>query len=229
MARNGVGGNGQLPLQRASVGGADVETCRGPRNYKIFICHRYGDNHLYALLRHTLNSAKSFAWTNLSIQTDRPLRLRTEKGLKASLTFKVKNADLMLVFAHSSAPGSSMRSSRPCASACPSSPCSTPTAWRSPGPGSRTEKIAANATREVRLDDAARIVAAVRRYSRAQGMPITERVSISRLVSREPEPGVAEPRDIARRLGAQRDLRSEPQNFLSKLGALFFGRPAATR
>src|SRR5262249_27766808 len=78
------------------------ETRRGPRNYKIFICHRYGDTPLYASLRHTLNSAHSFAWTNLSVQTDRPLRLRTDNGLKTSLTHKVKTADLMLVFAHSS-------------------------------------------------------------------------------------------------------------------------------
>ena len=205
------------------------ETRRGPRNYKIFICHRYGDNHLYASLRHTLNSAKSFAWTNLSIQTDRPLRLRTEKGLKASLTFKVKNADLMLVFAHSSGRWIEHEVEQAVRFGVPIVSVLDPDRLAQPRTRSRTEKIAANATSEVRLDDAARIIAAVRRYARAQGVPITERVSISRLVSREAEPGVAEPRDIARRLGAQRDLRSEPQNFLSKLGALFFGRPAATR
>src|SRR5690242_8223817 len=81
-----------------------LEGRQGPRNYKIFICHRYGDHQIYAALRHALDAAAHFSWTNLSIQPDRPLRLRTENGLKASLTHKVKNADIVLVLSHSAGP-----------------------------------------------------------------------------------------------------------------------------
>lgn len=201
-----------------------TELCRDPRNYKIFICHCYGDDPLYAALRHSLNTAKSFAWTNLSVQTDRPLRLRTENGLRASLTSKVKNADLMLVFAHSAGQWIEHEIDAAVRFGVPIVSVLDPARLGQAAQRSRTEKIAANAVGEVRLDDAARIVAAVRRYARPQGVPATERVSISRLVSREADPSLARPQDIARRLERGRERQGDTRGLLARLGQLFFWR-----
>ncbi len=94
----------------------------------------------------------------------------------------------MLVFAHSSGRWIEHEVEQAVRFGVPIVAVLDPDRLAQPRTRSRTEKIAANATSEVRLDDTARIIAAVRRYSRAQGMPIIERVSISRLVSRETEP-----------------------------------------
>ena len=77
------------------------EIPKGPRKYQIFICHRYRtDDETYGALRILLNRAKNFSWKNLSIQTDKTIEFKTERGLKVSISNKVRQADLMLVFAH---------------------------------------------------------------------------------------------------------------------------------
>jgi len=43
---------------------------RGPRKFRIFICHRYRDHDLYDRLRRTLRSVRNFKYQNLSVQDD---------------------------------------------------------------------------------------------------------------------------------------------------------------
>lgn len=207
-----------------------VEYRQGPRNYRIFICHRYGDHHIYTALRHALDAAPHFSWTNLSIQPDRPLRLKTETGLKASLMHKVKNADVMLVLSHSAGRWIDHEIDAAVAFGIPIISVLDPKRLGQRDQRIRTEKIAAEAVTEVRLDQTARIVAAICRYARAHGLPVSERRSISPLA--EPDRGhsliereqpITRPQHIAQRLGAQRDGFA----LLARLGALLFGRGAA--
>jgi hypothetical protein len=192
---------------------------RSPRNYKIFICHRYGDHHIYAALRHALNAAPHFSWTNLSIQPDRPLRLRSENGLKTSLTTKVKNADVMLVLSHSAGSWIDHEIDAAVRFGIPIISVLDPGRLGQRDRPIRTETIAADAITEVRLDQTERIIAAVRRYARAQGLPVAERRSISLLAQDRDHP-ITRPQHIAQRLGAQRDGFA----LLARLSALLFGR-----
>ena len=193
---------------------------RSPRNYKIFICHRYGDHHIYAALRHALNAAPHFSWTNLSIQPDRPLRLRSENGLKTSLTTKVKNADVMLVLSHSAGRWIDHEIDAAVRFGIPIISVLDPSRLGQRDRPIRTETIAADALTEVRLDQTERIIAAVRRYARAQGLPVSERTSISPLARPDRDQPITRPQHIAQRLGAQRDGFA----LLARLSALLFGR-----
>jgi hypothetical protein len=200
-----------------------LEARQVPRNYKIFICHRYGDHQIYAALRHALDAAAHFSWTNLSIQPDRPLRLRTENGLKASLTHKVKNADIVLVLSHSAGPWIDHEIDTAVGFGIPIISVLDPKRLGQREQRIRTENIAAEALAEVRLDQPAQVVAAVRRYARAKGLPVAERRSISLLAKSDTELPITRPQHIAQRLGDQRDGSA----LLSRLGALLFWRGAA--
>ena len=198
-----------------------LEHRQSPRNYKIFICHRYGDHQIYAALRQALNAAPHFSWTNLSIQPDRPLRLRTENGLKASLTHHVMHADVVLVLSHSNGRWIDHQMDTAVGYGIPIISVLDPKRLGQRDRPIRTEAIAADAITEVRLDQTERIIAAVRRYARAQGLPVAERRSISLLAPDRDRP-ITRPQHIAQRLGAQRDGFA----LLARLGALLFGRGA---
>jgi hypothetical protein len=72
----------------------------GARVYRVFVCHRYKDDEQFGQLRTALNKVKYFRWEHVGVPAEKRLTF-SDKGLKASIASKIKNADIMLVLAHS--------------------------------------------------------------------------------------------------------------------------------
>jgi hypothetical protein len=196
----------------------------GPRTYKIFVSHRFGDDDIYGQLRRLLNQARNFSWKNLSIPIDNRLIIGTDRGLKISITRKIKRADVLLVFAHSA--GRWIEHELDAAQAYGIPVISVLDPARADGPKRRVVKfrrITDAAQAEVSLNDPALVVEAIRKYARPQA---AERASGDLLFSggapfkpAGPQAEPATPEDIAKRMRA----RSPKLGLIGRLGVILFG------
>jgi hypothetical protein len=201
----------------------------GPRKYKIFVCHRYGDDRIYGDLRHLLNKAKNFRWKNLSIQTDHSLEIRTERGLKTSISRKVKKADILLVFAHSSGKWIDHELDAAQFYGVPVISVLDPVRVEDPSRRVvRSQRVVLAAKAEVSLNEPALIIRAIRKHSRTQNAkrsagdlsPADQAVQPTSLAREEENVELAKPADIARRLSAH----PRERGFIGRLGMFLFGQ-----
>lgn len=187
----------------------------GPRTYKIFVCHRYGDDALYSSVRSVLLDARRFTWENLSVQAEQPIRFRSKQGLKKSITNRVKRADIMLVFAHSS--GSWIDHELDAAEryAIPVVSLLDQQRVEQPRRRARSRRISELAECEIRLDDSEAIIAAIRQYARPQ-----QQLQVLRT---QPPRALQSPRDIVR----EKQKPFQNRGLFQRLARLFGSQPNA--
>jgi hypothetical protein len=158
----------------------------------------------------------------LSIQTEQPLSFRSTRGLKARITNRVKKADLLFVFAHSSGHWIEHEIAAAEDYGVPILSIIDPARLSEPGVWRRTRRIGDTCVAELRLDAPDAIIAAVRKHARPQRTGAQAATQTTNAPAEDAqEPLLQTPRDIAVRV---RD-RQQGRGFFSNLGRIFGIRP----
>ncbi len=67
------------------------------RDYHILISHSWDYNSDYEMLKDWFDKANNFEWTNYSVPLDRPLDVKTKRGLKDKLRARISLCSCVII------------------------------------------------------------------------------------------------------------------------------------